>query len=72
MRRPLPRAFRKQLEAEDAQKVERIVAATEEPEPTRTAGATAGGDGRRMRGLPIQARGVRSAIPGTVPGERLM
>jgi hypothetical protein len=36
--------------------------------PIRTAGgATAGGDPRRLRGLPAIGRGVSGAIPGTSP-----
>jgi hypothetical protein len=48
---PLPRAYRRQLEAEDEAKIERIVAETAEHEPVSAAGATAAGDGRRLRDL---------------------
>ena len=35
-------------------------------------GRTAGGDVRRMRGIPIQARGVPGTLPGTQPEDELM
>jgi len=38
------------------QKVAKIVG--ESVEPSNSAGATAGGDGRRLRGIPIHARGT--------------
>jgi hypothetical protein len=68
---PLPRAFRRKLQALDQAKLDRIIAATEKAEPSNAAGSTAGGDERRLRGLPAIGRGVRGAIAGTVPGERL-
>ena len=65
---PLPRAFRRQLQALDSAKVARIVAEAGEPEePASAAGATAAGDERRLRGVPAVGRGVAGAIPGTNP-----
>lgn len=65
---PLPRAFRRQLAAEDEAKVRRIVAEVGDAEmPSSTAGATAAGDERRLRGVPAVGRGVSGAIPGTSP-----
>jgi len=46
----------------EAAKLDKLV---EEVEFAATAGAT--GDGRRLRGIPVLARGVRSAAPGTRP-----
>src|SRR5262245_35837674 len=40
----------------------------QEPAPSRlSAGATAGGDEWKLRGIPAVARGVGGAIPGTRP-----
>ena len=67
MVQPLPRAFRRQLQAEDAAKLDRIIREVEEREPSRSAGVTAGGDERRLRGVPAIGRGVAGAIRGTNP-----
>ena len=74
MPQPLPRAFRRQLQVEDAEKVARIVAEVEgvEEELSSSAGATAAGDGRRLRGLPAIGRGSSGAIPGTDPPRALL
>jgi hypothetical protein len=40
------------------------------PYPIAT-GVTAGGDERRLRGIPAIGRGVAGAIPGTRPGANL-
>jgi hypothetical protein len=69
MRRPLPRAFRKQQEALDMQKVAKIVG--ESTEPTSSAGVTAGGDGRRLRGIPVVG-GTGGAVFGTDPLRALL
>lgn len=37
------------------------------PEPPQARGATAGGDERKLRGIPAIGRGVQGAIPGTTP-----
>jgi hypothetical protein len=59
---------------EDMRKLGRILEETGEvPEGAQlAAGATAGGDSRRARGVPIVCRGVRGTAPGTDPlGELL-
>ena len=71
MSQPLPRSYRSQQQAEDERKLEKILAQTAKLEPSDAAGATSGGDERRLRGLPAIGRGVRGAISGTVPGDRL-
>ena len=55
MPQPLPRAFRHRLRALDEAKVARLCGEAVE-ESSSSAGATAGGDGRRMRGIPIVGR----------------
>lgn len=74
VRRPLPRAFRRQLEAEDAEKLERILAKVgERLEAATAAGATAPGDGRRLRGIPVVGRSTAGgAIEGTDPVKALL
>jgi hypothetical protein len=67
---PLPRFRRRELEAQDLAKVASIVAEAG-PDPSLgrpVAGATAAGDGRRLRGIPAIGRGVSGAIPGSQPG----
>lgn len=68
MPQPLPRFL--DTRAEDERKLARILLETgaSVPEPARTAGATAGGDERRLRGIPAIGRGVSGAISGTQPG----
>lgn len=61
MSRPLPRY----LPDPEPGKLERIVAA-EAQEPLIVRG-TAGGDERKLRGIPAIGRGVAGAIPGSVP-----
>ena len=68
---PLPRAYRRQLQAEDAANVERIVAEVGEQDVSGVAGVTSGGDERRLRGIPAIGRGVPGAIRGTRPGDGL-
>jgi hypothetical protein len=41
------------------------------PYPQIATGVTAGGDERRLRGIPAIGRGVAGAIPGTRPGANL-
>ena len=70
--RSLPRAYRRQLEALDLEKVMRLVQEAVDETPESTAGSTAGGDGRRLRGIPSVGRGVSGAIGGTDPLRALM
>jgi hypothetical protein len=68
---PLPRAFRRQLQAEDAAKVARIVAAVDKAPDAKPANGANGGDPRRLRGLPVV--GVASGTsPGTDPVRTLL
>jgi hypothetical protein len=69
---PLPRAYRRQLQAEDLQKVARIVAEIDEAAIQSAAGATSGGDEARLRGLPAIGRNVAGAIPGANPLRALL
>ncbi len=43
----------------------------DDPYPVIATGVTAGGDERRLRGIPAIGRGVSGAIPGTKPGGKL-
>lgn len=73
MPQPLPRAFRRKLQALDSAKVARIVGEAVEPGPSSAAGSTSGGDGRRMRGIPIVGRsGYGGAIGGSDPVRALL
>ena len=63
-----PQHLREQQAREDARKVDRIVGEAEAVDAVPT-GVTAGGDERRLRGVPAIGRGVSGAIPGTVPGQ---
>lgn len=69
---PLPRAWRRQLAAEDSEKVARIVAESKGTDPGSMAGVTAGGDTARLRGIPAVGRGCGGAIRGTNPVAELM
>jgi hypothetical protein len=66
-----PRSYRRQLEAADRAKVDRIVEAADD-EPATAAGATARGDGRRLRGIPAVGRGASSTMFGTDPLRALL
>jgi hypothetical protein len=69
----IPRAFRRQLQAEDTEKLDRIIReAGGDEEPSSAAGATAAGDSRRLRGIPAVGRGCSSTIPGTDPVRALL
>jgi hypothetical protein len=72
MPQPLPRAFRRQLEADDRAKVARIVREVGEEDVAGVAGGTAGGDERRLRGIPAVGRGCAGAIRGTNPVAELL
>ena len=67
MPQPLPRY--RPPPVRELEKVDRVVAQTAEPEGAE--GVTAPGDWRRLRGVPCLGRGVRGAIAGTVPPQRL-
>lgn len=57
-----------QLNAHNAQVLKRIEFETSVDEKPRQArGATAGGDERKLRGIPAIGRGVAGAIPGSSP-----
>jgi hypothetical protein len=60
---PLPRYAQ---EPDFQQKLARILLEVGEPAPPST-GVTAGGDERRLRGIPAIGRGVTGAVPGTAP-----
>jgi hypothetical protein len=55
-----------ELDAHNQRTTTRIEAETHIDNRTH-AGATAGGDQRKLRGIPAIARGVTGAIPGTSP-----
>ena len=61
----LPRFYRRQLEAEDAAAVDKAVRESSSSEPAPR--ATAAGDTRRLRGIPMFCRGVTGTAPGTDP-----
>jgi len=64
----LPRFFRFQQRIEDEKAVARaILEAGEDEAPALRAGATAGGDRRRARGVPIVGPGIGGTAPGTDP-----
>lgn len=69
--RILGRIYRDQLAAHDRARVKRILADTPEQANRTRAGATAGGDERKLRGIPAIARGVSGVSPGTRPGDNL-
>jgi hypothetical protein len=62
----LPRFRRREQAVADAAKLDKLLEESE----LRESG-TAGGDARRLRGIPAVARAVQGAIPGTTPGQRL-
>jgi hypothetical protein len=68
----IPRAFRRRLQAEDAAKLERILAEVVDEEPSSAAGATAPGDERRLRAIPAVSRGTSGAVFGSDPLRALL
>lgn len=60
----LPRYFRRTLERQDAQAVDRAIAESVQPETAPR--ATLPGDRRRLRGIPV-AGGACGTSPGTDP-----
>lgn len=67
MSQTLGRFHRRQLATQDALKLTRILLETGEPAPITIGHGTAGGDERKLRGIPAIGRGVTGAIPGTSP-----
>jgi hypothetical protein len=67
----LPRFRRDAERLEDEPKLERIVRASEAAARSSAVGATAAGDRRRLRGVPIIARAIGGAIPGHDPEPNL-
>lgn len=61
-----------ELDIHNAQQLHRIEleTATTDTPLTPIRGATAGGDERKLRGIPALARGVGGAMNGTRPGDR--
>jgi len=53
--------------ADDQRRIARILLETGEHGPTHIGHATAGGDQRRLRGIPAIGRGVTGAINGSSP-----
>ncbi len=66
MARTLRRFHTRQEQADDQAKIARITAEAQDT-TVKVGHATAGGDERRLRGIPIHARGVAGAINGTRP-----
>lgn len=67
---PLVRAVQlARLEQQQAKLLAEL--AREAPDDVPVRGATAGGDERRLRGIPAVGRGCAGAIPGTRPGDSL-
>lgn len=68
MSQTLGRFHRRSQATADQQKIARILLETGEAAPMmRTAGATNGGDERKLRGIPAIGRGVAGAIKGSTP-----
>jgi hypothetical protein len=63
--------IRRELQVEAA-KIARILRDTASPEPERPSRGTAPGDERKLRGIPVQARGVGGTIPGSDPVSALL
>ena len=61
----MPRAYRRQLQAQDSAKIGKLIGEAEAD--TRTYANTPGGDARKLRGLPAISRSVTGAIRGSIP-----
>ena len=61
----MPRAYRRQLEAEDKARVERVTSRPDDQVDPRL------GSAGRLRGIPAIGRGVSGAIRDTRPGDGL-
>jgi hypothetical protein len=70
--RGFPRYLRRQLEVEDAAKVEAIVRQVEPEEPEEVLPSARGDDWRRRRGLPIVGPGIGGTSIGTDPVRALL
>lgn len=69
----LPRFHRFTEQLEDERKIAKAILEAGEAPPTRAvAGATAGGDRRRARGVPLVGRGIGGTMPGTDPVSALL
>lgn len=67
----LPRFNAAMTAIADAEKIGRILRETGDAGPVKlSTRATAGGDDRRLRGIPCIARGVAGVSPGTEPSIR--
>lgn len=65
----LPRFTAASQRIDDERKLARIVLESQSLGlPQTVARATLAGDNRRLRGIPVVARGVTGASPGTMPG----
>ena len=60
----MPRAYRRQLQAQDTETVDRITRTQADERITGSAG--------RLRGIPVNAKGVPGVMPGTSPLGELM
>ena len=69
MARPLPRTRRLEERARDQAKIDKLLEQTAKHEAVIVAGGALPDD--RRRGIPAIGRGVRGAIAGSVPGQRL-
>ena len=65
----MPRAYRRQLQANDQARVEAIT--RDLADDGKRYANTPGGDARKLRGIPAIGRNVRGAIPGSMPGDQL-
>ena len=69
---PLPRTRRLKLQAQDAATLDRIIGESVDTETSGSAGATAGGDERKLRSIPIHAKGTSRAVFGTDPARAML
>lgn len=68
----LPRFMAVSQRIEDERKIGRILIESEGAEvPKTVARATLPGDNRRLRGIPVCARGVSGVSPGTDPSDAM-
>ena len=74
MPQPLPRAYRRQLQALDEAKLDRILfeVGETEPPPVRVSSHAVGGDRERLCGVPAVGPGIGGTSPGTDPVRALL